>query len=615
MDPENTDLDETLRSLIEAVVNGDASDQQRRQLEQRLLDDEGARDAWLNYVNLHAALGRWFLSSDSAQAIADNDIADFALLMSREGLAKPSRRRGYVAWLGMLVAVGLLLALGFYQSPWFRPDRDLSTASGPLMVQRSGDVKIQAADGSTMAATGNGTVRSGETVITAGDEDRVVLRYDDGTEIVLHGCSTLTIDRSPRGGKQLLLKAGLLQADVAPQPAGSPLWIVTPQARVRVLGTRFELSADEYDGTRLDLESGRVELVRSNEKPVRVEPNSIAIVPASQDPIRVSPRPAIVDTPRRETNFRGLKSVGFAADGQTLVAGTRWQAVYWYPDDRMEVIPLSAQGSKGINLRRQTNSLLAYFDGQNQQLIVWDATSRQSLRVFEDAAALPQQFRSSPDRPENWNPLSDVAVVSPHGDWMVFQVGREFRVWRAGKERWPKFAWDYDGRFVGALAASPDGETLAVALRRGRVDLVDLKTGVTAVTWTVQHEVPFAMEFSADGTRLAVALAGHVEVRDAGTGELVEDFPQPGLPFTKVAISADGRFIAAASLGERVWVWDTVESSELPLLDVGGSIQDLAFAPDGDRLAVLSRGGRLTVWEVAANHAKGEGRNQKYETP
>lgn len=598
MDPGDTNLDETLGALIEAVVNGNASDQQRQLLEQRLLDDEGARDAWLSYVNLHAALGRWFLLSDTAPALADDDIVDFALLMSREELTKSSHRRGYGAWLGMLVAICLLLILGIYLSPWLRPTGDLSTASGPRMVQYSGDVKIRAADGSTLAATGNGAVRPGETIITAGDEDRIVLRYDDGTEIVLHGRSTLLIDKSPLGGKQLVLKSGLLQADVARQPVDAPLWIITPQARACVLGTRFELSADDHDGTRLDLESGSVELIRANEKPVRVEPNSIAIVPASQDPIRVSPRPAIVDAPQRETNFRGLKSLGFADDGQTVVAGTRWQAVYWYPDDRMEVIPLSVQGSQGITLCGQTNSLLAYMDEQERDLIIWDAALRQPLRSFEGAAAMPSLFRPSPDRLENWSPVSNVEVISPRGDWLVFQVGREFRLWQAGMNRWPRFAWNYDGRFVGALAASPDGETLAVALRRDRVDLVDLKSGAVTVTWSLQHEVPFAMEFSADGQRLAVALAGHVEVRDPGTGELVADFPQPGLPFIKVAISADGRFVAAASLGERVWMWDAVESSELPLLDIGGSIQDLAFAPDGDRLAVLSRGGRLTMWDV-----------------
>ncbi len=594
----DTQHDEALRPLLEAVVNGEASAEQHQQLEQRLLDGERARDAWLDYVNLHAALGRWFLSSDSGQPPKDDDIADFALRMSRERLTTSSRRRRFVGWAGLAVAVCLLLLVGVYQSPWFRAFSGGFAGKSPMIVNWTGDVRIQTADGSTTAATGSRTVQPGETVIAGGDEARIALRYPDGTQIVLLGSSTLTIDGSPRGGKQLHLKAGLLQADVARQPAGAPLLIVTPQTQVRVLGTRFELAADEYDGTRLDLESGRVELVRGNEKPVHVEPNSIAIVPATPDPIRVTPRPAIVDAPQRETGFHGLRSVTFADDGQTLIAATRWQAVYWYPDDRMEVIPLSDHGNKGISLRRQVNSLLLYFDVQEQKLVVWDAESREPLRAFEDAAEVPRQFRPSPDRPENWNPVTNVAVVSPNGDWLVFQVGREFRMWRSERDRWPKFARNYDGKFVGALAASPDGGALAVAVRRGKVDLVDAKTGEVTTTWPLLHEVPFAMEFSADGRRLAVALAGHVEVRDVVTGGLIADFRQPGLPFTKVAISADGCFVAAASLGERVWTWDAVEGTELPLLDVGGSIQDLAFAPSDDRLAVLSRGGRLTVWEV-----------------
>lgn len=612
MNDENTQHDESLPPLIEAVINGNASDQQRRRLEQLLIEDERARDAWLNYVNLHAALGRCFLSSDSGHSLADDDMADFALFMSREGLTNSSRRRRYVAWLGVVVAICLLLVVGFYQWPWFRSFSDSMMAESPLIVQLTGNVEIQAADGSTTAATSNGTVRFGETVITEGDDGRVALRYVDGTEIVLLGSSMLMIDDSPRGGKQLNLKAGMLQADVMPQPAEVPLLIFTPQARVRVLGTRFELAADEHDGTRLDLETGHVELVRGNETPVNVEPNSIAIVPTTRDPIRVSPRPAIVDTPLRETGFRGLRSMSFADDGQTLVAGTRWQAVYWYPDDRMEAIPLSVHGSKGISLRQQMNSLLVYFDGHEQKLVVWDAELRQPLRAFEDTAKLPSQFRPSPDRPENWNPVSNLAAVSPYGNWLVFQVGREFRVWRAENDRWPKFARNYDGKFVGALAASPDGEMLAIAVRRGQVDLVDVNTGEVATTWSLRHEVPFAMDFSADGRCLAAALAGHVEVRDATTGDLIADFRQPGLPFTKVAITADGRFVAAASLGERVWMWDAVEGTELPLLDVGGSIHDLSFAPSGDRLAVLSRGGRLTMWEVTG--AISENRISKSET-
>ena len=41
-----------------------------------------------------------------------------------------------------------------------------------------------------------------------------------------------------------------------------------------------------------------------------------------------------------------------------------------------------------------------------------------------------------------------------------------------------------------------------------------------------------------------VGLAGHVAVHDVATGDVLGNFEQPGLPFLKIAISADGRFVA-----------------------------------------------------------------------
>lgn len=597
MNDENEMYDESLRSLIEAVVNGEASTERHQRLEQRLLDDQQARDAWLNYTNLHASLSGWFLASNSGEPLED-DLADLPLLLSREHLKKSKSRRNYVGWFGMIAAVCLLLVVGVYQLGWLQSLIEKPVVESPTIVQLAGDIQIQSTDASTVNAVDGQAVRPGETVVSTTDEDRAVLRYPDGTEIVLLGSSALTVTDAPRGGKQLHLKNGLLQADVAPQPTDAPLLIVTPQARVRVLGTRFELSTDEQDGTRLDLESGQVELVRGDEQPVKVEPNSIAIVPTTPSPIRVSPRPSVVDAPQRETVFKGLKSVAYSGDGTTLVGSTGWQALYWHADDRMEVVPFSTRGRKGISFRRQVNSLLAYLDHQERSIRIWDAQSRQSKTVLDNFSELRRQFASSPDRPKSWNPASQIAVVSPHGDWLAFQVGREFRVWRDAKDRWPEYVRNYDGRFVGGLASSPDGNTLAVAVRRGKVDLVDLNTGEVTVTWPLPGEVPYAMEFSADGKRLVVGLGGHVAVHNVETGKVIADFEQRGLPFLQVAISADGRFVAASSLGERVWMWDVSGEVELPLLDVNEQIQDLDFSPSGDRLAVLARGGRLSVWEV-----------------
>jgi hypothetical protein len=44
-------------------------------------------------------------------------------------------------------------------------------------------------------------------------------------------------------------------------------------------------------------------------------------------------------------------------------------------------------------------------------------------------------------------------------------------------------------------------------------------------------------------------------------------------------------------------MWDVDSHTELPMLDVGETVRDLAFAADGERLAVVTKG-RMGVWEV-----------------
>lgn len=580
-----------LRELIESVLNGDASDEQNERLEKLLLENEHARDVYLNYANLHANLGRWFLASDFSEPTTE-PVANLPVQN------KHGRRIGSTVRIAVtlcLVTLLLLVAGSFL----LNGSRNAANLHGPMVVQFVGEVQIQNAAGATEKALVSHRLQPGDSLQTASDEDRAVLRYDDGTKITLLGSSSLLVQNAPGKGKKLELKSGLLLADVARQPAGLPLLIRTPHTQVRVLGTKFELAAHQQHGTRLDLETGRVELVRGEERPLQVEPNSIAVVPTTPEPIRVSPRPATVRSPIRETSFRGLKSVDFAKGDNTLVAATRWQAVYWFEDDRLEAIPVSPQGKKGVNFKRQHGSLLAFHMNQPNRLATWNSELRKSQTTFKDFTGLTRQFKKASKHQPGWKPPINVATMDPQGGWVAFQVGRSFRIWNVQTKKWSDFTRQYDGKFLSALTASPDGKRLAVAVRRGEMDVLDVQTGHKLASSSIRHEVPFAMKFSADGNRLVVGFAGRVRVYEANELKVVAEIEQPGLPFLKVAISHNGSSIAAASLGERIQRWDVATQKPLSTFEIGGHIQDLTFSPDGQQLAVVSRGGRLSVWNTA----------------
>ncbi|QDU92441.1 FecR domain-containing protein [Lignipirellula cremea] len=597
MNLEESQREESLRSLIERVVNGEASPEQSLDLEQRLLADERARNAYLDYVNLHAALARQFLASDASEPLADDDLAELPLLLSREGLAKANRPRR--SWFtGVVILLGAVVALAAWGAYAFLPLVDGASTYAPVVVRQTGEIKVLTAGGSLEIASVGRSIAAGETLLVAGDGE-VVLRYPDQTEIELSGEATIVVERSPQGGKQLALQHGMLEADVAPQSAQRPLLIVTPHTTVRVLGTRFELATDQVDGTRLDLESGRVELVRGGQQPVYVEPMSIAVVPSTAAAIHISPRPAIRNTPEREATFPGVKSIAFDAEGAALIGASHWQAVYWFEDGRLEANPLSSQGRKGHLLKHHSQTVLAFEDEDPRRVVVWNSHSRQSEGTFTDFAGLERELFGDEESLNGRKPPVKVVAMSPQGDWLAFAGnGRTVRLWQAESGKWLPEMRRYDNKPITAIAASADGQTLAVAVRRTRIDLLNSRDGTLIATWPIPHHVPHSLAFSADGRRLAIGYDGRVKVHDAASGEEIALFEQPGAAFLKVALSPDGQLVATASQSHRVRLWDLTTNSELPMMELGAGIHDLAFSPNGEHLAVVSQGGRMSVWEV-----------------
>ena len=206
------------------------------------------------------------------------------------------------------------------------------------------------------------------------------------------------------------------------------------------------------------------------------------------------------------------------------------------------------------------------------------------------------------------------------------------------------------GGRVSTLAVSGDGKTLAAVTLEGTATVWDVEArSLLGGPWVVNEPGPYpVVSISRDGTRLAVAGSGGVELWDVGsgaglgrlgdgspaadvafdpTGELVA-FGLPGSTGSvrageaevwnvarnarittvkadlygvlAVALSPDGRILATEGAESIVRLWDARTGALIREFDERGtevwSILD--FSPDGRRLAVAGGEGTVTLWDV-----------------
>jgi ferric-dicitrate binding protein FerR (iron transport regulator) len=185
--------------LAVRYLDGAATPEETAELERLLAGDPAAADAFARAARRDHAFARLF-----GEASAE------APVLARLRAARRARRIRLAA----LAAAGLLVAVGL-----------LSLRGNPGVLLRGPLVHRY-----------------------PGETTTLVLR--DGAEALVGG----TPD-----AKEVELRAGELEADVAPQP--TPMVLRTPQAEIRVLGTRFTVGV-RGPQTRLEVAEGRVAFVR-----------------------------------------------------------------------------------------------------------------------------------------------------------------------------------------------------------------------------------------------------------------------------------------------------------------------------------------------------------------
>jgi WD40 repeat protein len=154
------------------------------------------------------------------------------------------------------------------------------------------------------------------------------------------------------------------------------------------------------------------------------------------------------------------------------------------------------------------------------------------------------------------------------------------------------------------LALSPDGHTLAIAEGSGLVTLQDL-TSTPPKRWPLQHADGALLEFSPDGTILAVAATassgGEVRLWRVTDHSLLHRLPADRTWVDALAFTPDGRTLATGGSEGKVLLWDTHTGRQLgpPLAGHASPVGAAAFSPDGHVLATVD--GEAILWDVASH--------------
>jgi WD40 repeat protein len=120
------------------------------------------------------------------------------------------------------------------------------------------------------------------------------------------------------------------------------------------------------------------------------------------------------------------------------------------------------------------------------------------------------------------------------------------------------------------------------------------------------------VQFSPDGRWVTSTRGDRVKLWDAASGKEVRTFEWPEARVAALALSPDGRFLAAGAAGGTIRLWDATTGQErFGYRGHAGVVGSLTFHPDGARLLSSSNDGTSRLWDVT----RGQGAQARRRSP
>jgi WD40 repeat protein len=333
-----------------------------------------------------------------------------------------------------------------------------------------------------------------------------------------------------------------------------------------------------------------------------------------------------------------VKKLVFSADGHTLYSASADQSIRaWNIQEMREKRQWRGHAGALTGLALSPDGTALVSCAEDGSVRVWDPQGTHRPPAYV-ALPIPVARYGTPFTADSrrlvtaslTNPVTIWDVATGHEVERIPALGTNlYSIALSPEERWLATGsldgaiqiWDMrEGRLVSRFQASTNGipifamrflvrdnSLLSVAVLPGK--FAELKRW-EAGSW---REIPvgpaevqacWSWAQSPDGRRLALSSpAAPVKLWDLASGRLEATFGTEGCYIP--AISADGRVLAAPTLGGRALVWKIGSGCQLAVIQYANKIVSVAFSPDGKRLVTGSRmGGELQpaveIWDYVA---------------
>jgi WD40 repeat protein len=271
----------------------------------------------------------------------------------------------------------------------------------------------------------------------------------------------------------------------------------------------------------------------------------------------------------------GYQMIDFSRDGKYLVTGDRNSVKVWDAGSGALLRTMDGHTSDVRAVAFSPDGRLIASGSLDPLVNIWDAATGRALLTLPD----------NPDTVQN-------LAFSPDGRRLAYGTGHTVKLWdtQTGQlSRTRDFSDPID-----SVAYSPDGKRLVVCMSNG-LQVWDAGLAGDHEALAIQDTMG-SVTFSPDGTQLAAISGSTAKLWDAATGRQLMVLPGHTGWVIDVAFSPDGKRLATTSFDQSARIWSITPGQETAI--VPGDGLRVAYSPDGKKLLTDAAGGKARLWNA-----------------